>query len=101
MSCLLEHEGIIFKRYPTYPDLFAVSEMGYVLSLRGNTPRILKQRKTKSGYMTIATKIGGRNGKALLFRIYRMVIETWGNPPTRQQIRDSEKLNMERFVLII
>ena len=46
---------------------------GQVLSKRTN--KILKQSISKTGYYTIATKIGGRNGISKCFKVHRWIAE--------------------------
>lgn len=84
-------DGIEYKPYPEHPDLFSVSSCGKVLSKRGKTLRVLKQTKRSTGYLTIATKIGGRTGKAKCFRVHRMVAETWLEEPTALLREEAEK----------
>lgn len=77
-----------------YEDLFMVSDCGQVFSKRTN--KILKQTKTKSGYLTIATKIGGRGGKNVCFRVHRLVAEAFvDNPHDKPHINhiDGNKTN--------
>ena len=54
-----------------FEDYFQISNLGNVFSKRSN--RILKQTKSKTGYWTFATKIGGRNGTNHCFRVHRLV----------------------------
>ena len=75
-------EGVEYKPYPEHPDLFSVSSCGKVLSKRGKTLRVLKQTKLSTGYLSIATKIGGRRGVNKCFRVHRMVAETWLAEPS-------------------
>ena len=63
-----------FLDYPINPDLFAVSSLGRVLSKRSG--RILKTHPS-NGYDCFATKIGGRCGQNVLFRVHRLVAETF------------------------
>lgn len=58
-----------------YETLFAVSEDGQVYSKRTN--KILKQNLHPNGYFTIATKIGGRSGKSLCFKVHRLVAQAF------------------------
>lgn len=67
--------GEEFITYPVMPDLFKVSRSGKVYSKRSK--KILKQNKHKNGYMTIATRVGGRLGKAYCFKVHRLVAETY------------------------
>ena len=62
-----------------YPDLYEVSDTGEIRNAkRGN---ILKQYCCPKGYKNIATKIGGRQGKAVLFRVHRKVAECFIDNP--------------------
>ncbi len=54
---------------------FKVSSCGRVFSKRSN--KILKQHLSKNGYMTVAVRIGGRNGQAYCFKIHRLVAEAF------------------------
>lgn len=67
-----------------YEEYFQVSDHGNVRSKRTN--KILKQHKRKNGYKTIATKIGGRNGTALCFKVHRLVAEAFLEPPSKEMI---------------
>jgi hypothetical protein len=67
--------NVEFKKSISYPDIFEVSKCGIVKSVR--TGGILKQNKHKKGYMTIATKIGGRKGKAICAKVHRLVAEIY------------------------
>lgn len=74
----------IFKDVIGYEDYFKISNYGNLYSKRSN--RLLKQTISKTGYYTVATKIGGRNGTAKCFKIHRLVAEVFLNPPTEQQM---------------
>lgn len=67
----------IWKDVVGYEEYFQISNHGRLLSKRTN--KILKQRITKSGYCTVATKIGGRSGKAHCFRVHRLVADAFLN----------------------
>jgi hypothetical protein len=54
---------------------FKVSSCGQVFSKRSN--KILKQWLRKNGYMTVAVRIGGRNGQSYCFKIHRLVAEAF------------------------
>lgn len=69
----------IWKDVFGYEDLFQVSNFGNLKSKRTN--KILKQHKRKNGYMTVSTRIGGRNGKCLCFKVHRLVAQTFINNP--------------------
>lgn len=60
-----------WKDVSEFPDLFMVSDLGRVWSKR--TKKILTPTKSKSGYLTICTKVGGRKGKNISRRIHRWV----------------------------
>lgn len=61
----------VWKDVVGFEDIFQVSSFGNVYSKRTN--KNLKQCLTKSGYKTVATKIGGRNGVNHTFRVHRLV----------------------------
>lgn len=63
---------------------FKVSNQGNVFSKRTN--RLLKQTKLKTGYWSIATRIGGRTGKCICFRVHRLVAEAFLPPPSQELI---------------
>lgn len=83
-----------WKSVVGYEEHFQVSNLGRVYSNR--TSKILKQTISKTGYYTIATKIGGRNGKSLCFKIHRLVAEAFilnlENKPFVNH-KDGNKLN--------
>lgn len=74
-----------------YENYFLVSNEGNVKSLR--TGIILKPSKVKRGYLTISSRIGGRGGKAICFRIHRMVAEAFLPPPQQYQIDWANEFN--------
>lgn len=63
--------------WKTFPNLtrFEVSDKGEVRNRE--TGKLLKQFTNKKGYKVIATKIGGRKGKNVCYRVHRMVAETY------------------------
>lgn len=65
-----------------FEDYFQISNLGNVFSKRSK--RILKQTKSKTGYWTFATKIGGRNGTDHCFKVHRLVAEAFiPNPESK------------------
>ena len=77
-----------------FEDYFMVSNYGHVWSKRTN--KFLIPVKNKAGYLTIPTKIGGRQGKAYCLRVHRMVAEAFiSNPDEKPFINhiDCDKTN--------
>lgn len=78
-----------------YEEYFMISSFGNVFSKRTN--KILKQNTTDRGYKTVATKIGGRSGKNLCFKIHRLVaeafIENFENKPYVNHINSKRNDN--------
>jgi hypothetical protein len=72
-----------------YEQYFMVSDRGRVYSKRTNI--ILKTLIHKNGYEVFATKIGGRSGKALCFKVHRLVAESFLEGPSEYLISESEK----------
>jgi hypothetical protein len=60
-----------WKKVIGYEDLFLISDHGNLFSLRTN--KILTSSISKTGYVLISTKIGGRNGTNKCFRLHREV----------------------------
>lgn len=58
-----------------YEGLFQVSNLGNVFSKRTN--KLLKHSVSKKGYCLIASKIGGRTGKNVCFKVHRLVAEAF------------------------
>lgn len=81
------------KRIKDYPDLFSITENGELWSHRSN--RFLK-KTINNDYFTHATRIGGRDGKVVLFRIHRLVAEAYCDNPDNKPFvnhKDGDKLN--------
>lgn len=77
-----------------YEDLFAITKDGKLWSKRTN--RFLKQTISKTGYYTVATKIGGRGGVTKCFKIHRLVCEAYNDNPDNKPFvnhKDGNKLN--------
>lgn len=60
---IVEKEVEVWKDVVGFEDKYLVSNLGRVYSKI--TKKILKQNLHVNGYFTLATKIGGRNGKAV------------------------------------
>lgn len=60
-----------WKDIPEYEDFFMISDHGNIFSKRTN--KVLKIHVNKQGYCTVSTRIGGRTGKAVCFKIHRLV----------------------------
>ncbi len=84
-----------------YEDKFLVSENGLLISKR--TDKVLSQTVIKTGYLTHATRLGGRNGDNKCFRIHRVVAEAFiNNPDNKPEVNhinavktDNTKRNLE------
>lgn len=78
---------IDWKDVVGYEDYFKVSSCGKVWSKR--TSKVLKQTIGKSGYCTISTKIGGRSGESLCFRVHRLVAEAFLPKPSDELLESA------------
>lgn len=77
-----------------YEDYFMVSDLGRVYSKRSG--KILKQHTNRKGYMQISTRIGGRKGMAVCFKVHRLVAEAFiKNPELKCHVNhiDSDRTN--------
>ena len=77
-----------------YEDRFRISSHGRLYSKI--SCKILSQTISKTGYYTHGTKIGGRNGKAVCFKIHRLVAKAFLlNPEEKLYVnhKDGNKLN--------
>lgn len=70
--CMVEE---IWKDMIGYEEYFKVSNLGNIYSKRTN--RLLKLTKSKTGYLCFSTRLGGRNSKAVLFRVHREVAKAF------------------------
>lgn len=71
----MEKEVEVWKDVVGFESLFSVSSFGNVYSKRSG--KFLKQHLHANGYFTIATKIGGRKGVCLCFKVHRLVAEAF------------------------
>lgn len=77
-----------------YEDYFSVTEGGRIFSHRTN--KFLKLHINRKGYCIFSTKINGRDGKAICFKVHRVVAEAYLlNPENKSEVNhiDGNKLN--------
>jgi len=75
----------VFKDVVGFEDYFQISNLGNIFSKRSN--RVLKTHITKRGYVSLATKIGGRQGTNHCFRVHRLVAEAFlPNPENKPEV---------------
>lgn len=65
----------VFVDVKGYEEYFSISNLGNLFSKRSK--KILKQTKNSTGYLSVATKIGGRSGINKCFRVHRLVAEAF------------------------
>jgi hypothetical protein len=70
-----EYPMEIWKNCVDYPDLFEVSNLGNFRNKRNK--KELKQWLHPHGYLHVATKIGGRKGKNVCFKVHREVAKAF------------------------
>lgn len=83
------------KQHPVHTHLF-ITEQGKVFSLKSG--KFLKTHVHKRGYEVFCTRMDGRQGKAILLRVHRLVAETYvSNPDNKLFVnhKDGNKLNNE------
>ena len=78
-----------WKDVKGYDELFSISNTGKLYSKI--SCKILKQHIRKNGYCTVASKIGGRNGKSVCFKIHRLVAEAFLDPPSQSLLDEVSK----------
>jgi len=84
-----------------YEERFLVTEDGQLIS--NKSKKVLSQTPNHKGYLTHATKIGGRNGQNVCLRINRLVAEAFiPNPENKPEVNhvngiktDNHKDNLE------
>lgn len=80
-----------------HETVYAVSNKGGFKRI--DTDRLLKQVTNKKGYKTVASKIGGRNGKDICFRVHREVAKAFlENPDNKSQINHKDGNKANNFV---
>ena len=65
----------VWKDAIGYEKYFSVSNSGKIWSKR--TSKELKTTVTKNGYEVFVSRLNGRNSKAIMFRVHRMVAEAF------------------------
>lgn len=87
-------DAVRVKLVPGYKKLFWITENAILISRR--TFKVLSQSKIKTGYLTHATRIGGREGKEICLRIHRLVAFAFIlNPDNKPEVNhiDGNKVN--------
>lgn len=76
-----------------YEDLFEVSSSGDIRNKK--TGRVLKQTVGSTGYLNVATKIGGRAGKNVCFRMHRVILQSFAGDQPGKEVnhKDGDKTN--------
>jgi hypothetical protein len=69
----------IWKDVVGYEEYFQVSNTGKIFSKRSN--KLLKQQVNKKGYSVFASRIGGRDGKAICPRVHILVAKAFIDNP--------------------
>lgn len=85
---------LIMRDMVGYEDRYSITEDGQVWSKLSK--KFLSLHKTASGYLTFATKIGGRDGVPKCFKVHRLVAEAYiPNPENKPHInhKDGNKEN--------
>ena len=84
----------VWKDVFGYEELFSVSNKGNFYSKR--THKNLKQFERRNGYMTISTKIGGRNGVTKCFKVHREVANSFLSEPSKHQKQWAKETHYKR-----
>lgn len=71
----IDDEDEVFVPCPDYPEHFEIGSKGSLKSLRSG--RLVSQTPDHKGYLRHATKIGGRNGKAVCIRVHVQVAKAF------------------------
>lgn len=80
-----------------YETVYAVSNKGNFKRI--DTDKLLKQVTNQKGYKTVASKVGGRAGKNICFRVHREVAKAFlENPDNKPQINHKDGNKANNFV---
>ena len=79
-----------------FEDYFQVSDRGNVFSKRTNRP--LRTTRSKKGYWSFSTRIGGRSGVCYCFRVHRLVAEAFLPPPSSDLV---ELCSLQGYGLVL
>ena len=69
----------VWKDVVGFEECFMISSLGSVYSKRTN--KNLKPHKSKSGYLTLSSKIGGRTGQSICLKLHRIIAEAFIENP--------------------
>lgn len=87
----------VFKDVVGFEDYFQISNLGRLFSKRSN--KILKLHTNKSGYVSLATKIGGRQGINHCFKLHRVVAEAFlHNPDNKPEVNHKDGIKSNNIV---
>ena len=87
----------ICKDVVGYEGYFKISNLGNLYSKRSN--KILKQTVAKSGYSLVSTKLNGRDGKCICFRIHRLVAEAFLQTPEQYLLDEASKTKYGKVLI--
>lgn len=80
-----------------FEEYFKVTRCGKIWSLRSN--RFLKTHQGKQGYLTLTTRIGGRDGKAWLIKVHRAVAQAYiPNPENKPCVNHKNGIKTDNHV---